>query len=370
MTSNATIGDDDGGGRSADANPPRARQTFRGFWHGCELGPYQLLCLRSFVTHGHQVEVFSYDRGLSVPDWVALRDAGEILPTDHVLHYRTGFGAGSPALHSNLFRYAMLHRLGGWWIDLDVVMLRPDPPPEEVFVAVATQAGDVTGNAVIKFPQGHELLAEAVDRCTALGENVSFWGETGPLLLTELLEKHGLAPYRRPAASAYPVPWSELVALFDPARCAEVQNRCIESYFLHLFNEAWRGSGIPVGLGPPEGSFLDQLFGRHDVDARFRERIKLPDVTRWIANRKEWIRREEINREIEARYRALEARSIDLEAQCLEVEARCRELEARCRAFEPRYGLLEAERDALLASTSWRLTAPLRALARLLRGTH
>jgi len=43
-----------------------APQTFRGFWHGSPLGPYQLLCLHSFVAHGHRVEVFTYDRDLAV----------------------------------------------------------------------------------------------------------------------------------------------------------------------------------------------------------------------------------------------------------------------------------------------------------------
>jgi hypothetical protein len=92
------------------------RQVFRSFWHGSPLSPYQLLCLRSFVDRGHTVEVFTHGRELSVPDWVQQRDAHEIFPTDHVLHYQSGFGAGSPSLHSNLFRYMMLQQLGGWWI--------------------------------------------------------------------------------------------------------------------------------------------------------------------------------------------------------------------------------------------------------------
>jgi hypothetical protein len=102
-----------------DARPASDRQTVRCFWHGSDLGPYQLLCLGSFVRRAHGIELFTYDTGLAVPDWITRRDANEILPVDRVLHYRSGFGQGSPALHSDLFRYAMLHELGGWWIDLE-----------------------------------------------------------------------------------------------------------------------------------------------------------------------------------------------------------------------------------------------------------
>ena len=46
-----------------------------------------------------------------------------------VAFYRHEFDGPSPALHANHFRYALLERLGGWWIDTDVVLVaasRPD----------------------------------------------------------------------------------------------------------------------------------------------------------------------------------------------------------------------------------------------------
>jgi hypothetical protein len=82
--------------------------TFRGFWHGPPLSPYELLCMRSVVAQGSRFELFTYDPAILVPEWVCRRDAREILPTDHVMVYRTGRGVGSPALHSDLFRYEML----------------------------------------------------------------------------------------------------------------------------------------------------------------------------------------------------------------------------------------------------------------------
>jgi len=81
-------------------------QIFRGFWHGRPLSSYELVCLRSVVAHGHRFELFTYDREILVPDWISRRDAQEIFPTDHVMAYHTGLGAGSPALHSDIFQLA------------------------------------------------------------------------------------------------------------------------------------------------------------------------------------------------------------------------------------------------------------------------
>jgi hypothetical protein len=314
--------------------PQRATvaQTFRGFWHGPPLGPYQLLCLQSFVAQGHCVEVFTYDRDLAVPDWITRRDAREILAGDHVLRYRTGLGAGSPALHANLFRYALLHQLGGWWVDLDVVLLHPDPTPDEIFIVFDPRPEPFVGNAIMHFPCGHALLAEAVERCVALGENVAFWGQTGPSLMTELSGKYGLLQLCKPAQLACPVDGFEIAALFDPARCDDIRQRCAASWFLHALNEIWREAGVPRELGPPQGSFLDWLYAEYDCGVKFQERMEIGDVMRWFENRNALVRLLERNREL---------------------EWVCRDI--------------ATVRDAVLTSTSWRISAPLRGLAHLTR---
>jgi Glycosyltransferase sugar-binding region containing DXD motif len=62
----------------------------------------------------------------------------EIWPADHVMSYQNqlDIGRGSFALHSNLFRYALLFEMGGWWTDLDVVLLRPELPQQEIFFSI------------------------------------------------------------------------------------------------------------------------------------------------------------------------------------------------------------------------------------------
>ena len=309
---------------SISSPTPSPRQTFRAFWHGPPLDPYHQLCLRSIVDHGHHAELYTYDQDILVPSWVTRRDAREILQVEQVFVYKSGFGAGSPALHSDLFRYVMLQKQGDWWVDLDALLLRPDLPNDDFFFALGPP-GTTIFSGVLKFPRHHPALDEAVDRSLSSIGAKTRWGDIGPRLVHELVQKYGLAQFTKPSVAAYPIPEPSLAALYDPERRQELMDRCSESCFLHLWNEASRFSGLPKFLGPPRGSFMDVLFDRHPFDTGFCERMRYAEVERWIENRNELhrLQREVRNMKAEtkrirserdalqARLQANESRSID-----------------------------------------------------------
>src|SRR5262249_32947181 len=92
------------------------------FWFGAELDELAAVCLHSFVEMGHSVTLYAYERPRGVPESIHLADAAEILPRDNVIvHKRTG----AVALFSDRFRYEMLSRDRGGWIDCDLLCLRP-----------------------------------------------------------------------------------------------------------------------------------------------------------------------------------------------------------------------------------------------------
>jgi hypothetical protein len=328
----------------------RTAETFRAFWHGSPLGPYHLVGLRSFVDHGHRVELFTYDDNIAVPEWIARRDANEVWPTEHIMHYRTEPGRGSPALHANLFRYVMLHQLGGWWIDLDVVLRADRLPPNEIFFAVENSPR--YGIGVLKFPKGHALLGEAIEHCLAVDEADAVFAETGPLLFSNLVVKYGLTPLAQPAMSTHPILGSDVLALFDPARRDELERRSSTSYFIHLYNELWRRSGIPRCLAPPRGSFLDALIARYDPGAAFAARMDVADVARWTAYL-------HLHEEYQGGLNAYRSSYQNLK------ERMCA-LEQQLQAAERDRDAALASRDEVLANAWWRLTKPLREMSRRL----
>jgi hypothetical protein len=241
------------------------------------MGPYQLLCLRSFVDRGHQVEVFTYDSQLHLPGWIERRNAAEILPKDKILRPM----GERFAIHAKLFRYALLAMRGGWWIDPDVILLNHDLPKGEVFVA-GPDAFGLASTGLLRFPRGHRLVKMAMDQTLAFGEAIAGWEASGAALLTDLVKQDGLAPDFRSRPPLGPVSWFEVPALFDPSQREKLEALCRGADILQLHDDVWRRSGLPQRLGPPRGSFLDRLFERHDIDAGFVDHLQFDEVSRWI----------------------------------------------------------------------------------------
>ena len=240
-------------------------ETVHSFRHGEPLDAYQLLCLGSFAAHGYRVVLHTYDPELAVPDWVEAKNAADVLPAERVLRRRLINGQATVTAHTNLFRYALLHQLGGWWTDLDVILLKPDLPQTEMFFAASGQR-DLISTNLLKFPAAHPVLADAIERPAGL--EAAGWAQSGQPLLTALLKQRGLAQLCQPPAPTNPIPWFEVAMLFDPSRAEEVRSHCSKSLALDLHDEVWRGAGIPRELAPPENSFIELALRRHQMRKR------------------------------------------------------------------------------------------------------
>ena len=91
-------------------------------WIGGELSPMEQLSIASFLAHGHEYHLYSYGEVGRLPKGAVLKNAEEILPKTAIFQYRQH---PSYAGFSNFFRYRLLLRKGGWWVDTDVVCLKP-----------------------------------------------------------------------------------------------------------------------------------------------------------------------------------------------------------------------------------------------------
>ena len=54
-------------------------------WIGNQLSPIEQLCMKSFLYHGHQVDLFAYSDINGVPSDVTIRDASEIIEPSKIL---------------------------------------------------------------------------------------------------------------------------------------------------------------------------------------------------------------------------------------------------------------------------------------------
>lgn len=251
----------------------------RAFWHGGALSPYEVLCLTSFVHHGHATELYSYDSGLTVPPGVVLRDAAEVLPSSRIYFYANGLGAGSIAGFTNLFRYTLLARSPGWWVDCDVICLRPDLPEAPVFCAWEGPDHALVGNAILKLPPDDPLLAAMLADKDAFDPGQS-WGTSGPWLLTKALRAAGRLAEVQEWPAAYPWHFTRAFDVFDPAEAESVARAAQGAAFQHLWNEMFNCAGMNKLLAPPEGSYLDRLCREHGVAFPSTLRLRPKDLHR------------------------------------------------------------------------------------------
>ncbi|NPD14810.1 hypothetical protein HOY34_06270 [Xinfangfangia sp. D13-10-4-6] len=229
-------------------------KTIASLWIGKSLGPIELASIRSFQRHGHEFTLFSYDPIVNCPPDVIQADARTVLDLGRiVLHRRTK----SPALHSDLFRYAMVAKTDFTWVDLDVIALRPfDFPDDNVF---GYEAKDSAGSAVLKLPKGSAALAalsafsaetrgmpprlEGFKRFKYHVKNILSgglpierwpWGSIGPALFTAELKRSEEIAHIRPLNTFYPVPMSGIPLFADPGSYSAA-DAPPEAYAVHLW---------------------------------------------------------------------------------------------------------------------------------------
>ena len=241
-------------------------------WVGEGFGAVERACLRSVLSQGHRLTLYCYREPIGIPDGLELQDASSILPEGAILRHR----GGSVAPFSDWFRYELLKRGLGTWIDADMYLLREiNKRPEHLF---GEERPGVINNAVLRLPADSPALLELLApfqgtmpewltprhrvsshfrRWFRGGVDIGAmpWGTTGPAALTAAAAKFGLTSLALPPSVFYPVPWERADWILDPA--LQLQQMVTDSTIgIHLWNECIKG----FKNGPaPRGSFLERL---------------------------------------------------------------------------------------------------------------
>jgi len=251
-------------------------KSLNALWIGEELGYLEQLCLISGLAAGHQVRLYSYEPKLlrGVPAGIELRDAAEVMPRVRMVPYA---GTTHYALGSNFWRYEMLGMDLGYWVDLDVLLLRPfDFDKDYVF---GWERQGTINTAVMLAPPGSALVRDLrklpdsdvcpewygprrrlqfyFDRMRGRPKGVEYlrWGTFGPLMFTYLLRKHGLTGFASAPEVFYPLNWRDAHALYGPAAGVEAILTG-ETHAIHLYNSQLRELSKST---PPAGSYIDKV---------------------------------------------------------------------------------------------------------------
>ncbi|MBA3884331.1 MAG: hypothetical protein H0X67_01210 [Acidobacteria bacterium] len=246
--------------------PTDNNAIIQSLWVGSRLSTMERLAISSFLKCGHTFHLYCYGDVENVPSGAVRMDAEEILPASSIFTYQSGsgFGAGSPAAFSNLFRYTLLHERGGWWVDLDVVCLRyfefsdarvlatertDDRPPQEYMV----------GSAVMKLPPRDDLMAWLCREVRQKDLSALRFGDIGPNLMEVGVERLDYNSYLRPFTFFCPVPYYEWRLLLEPSRQFAFG---ASVYAVHLWHAMWNDAGIDTDATFDETCLYEQLKRR------------------------------------------------------------------------------------------------------------
>ena len=231
-------------------------------WIGSRLSRMEQLAIRSFLACGHEYHLYSYGAVENVPPGVVSRDANEIIPSSRIFKYRDH---DSYAGFSNYFRYTLLLERGGWWVDTDLVCLRPfDFEDDYVFSSQLAPPNDGGGEHVnvgaIKAPAGSSVLQYALQRCLEKDPGAISWGETGPALFADAVRQCGLTARVRSAVVFCPISWFEWTDIINPDRTIGFDER---THAVHLWNEMWRRGGFDKDDDYDPGCLYQRLQATH-----------------------------------------------------------------------------------------------------------
>lgn len=255
------------------------KDTIQSLWIGNDLGVVQQLCLASYLYHGHEVHLYTYQDLKNIPKGVIVKDGNEILPEKDIF-----YSHGSPAHFSDWFRWKMIAEKSGYWVDMDEICLKPFDFTQENYVF--GYESHAVANAVLKFP-AHHHLAELMEFMSqnpnqilpwdttqdierklkrtekGLGRGHTLWGESsGPTGLTKALMYYNLDKFAKPYYHFYGLNVIQTRRMlldqnFDPNTLSD------KMYAMHVWNNTFRKTDLYQQGKTVNNSILQHLIDKY-----------------------------------------------------------------------------------------------------------
>jgi hypothetical protein len=251
--------------------------TVQSLWIGNKLSPMEQISIASFLKHGHEYHLYTYNPIEGLPDGVILKDANDIIPLS--LYDYNEFS--SLAAFSDFFRHKLLLEKGGWWVDTDIFCLRNfDFKEDYVFSSeVINTGGTSVTSGYIKAPANSPIMKFMWDECQKTNPKNIKWGDVGPALVKCGVDKFSLQKFVKNPEVFCPInPW-EIKKFIEPSGIDIPK----VSYAIHLWNEMWSKMNVDKREFPL-GSFYDNI--RRELNVSVDENslsLEFDDIMRRVS---------------------------------------------------------------------------------------
>lgn len=247
------------------------------FWMG-DLTIYEIANLQSFIKHGFKVIIWTYDKNLEKNinlKGVSFKDANLVLNESLRMKFKQGRQKSSLSSFSNLFRYELLKKYGGWWFDMDCICVKNIDEFIKLtnnrdFV-IGRERKNYTGSSVLYF-NDVKILDELIQEVNSIAKKNDysfFWGEIGPDLISEIILKNNLMNDTLDENYFYKISADKFHKFFENKTNLMIDIE--DSYILHTWNEMFNRFLISKKRLPPKGSILyDHLYASIDNPSQFK----------------------------------------------------------------------------------------------------
>jgi hypothetical protein len=234
------------------------KDVIQSLWIGPRLSVMERLSVTSFLKNGHPYILYAYGPVESLPKGAELKDASEILPSASIFTYSQ---YATYAGFANFFRYKLLLERGGWWVDTDMICLKPFSfTGEFVFSSERGGEGPRVNVGAIKVPAGSSVMRYAWEACQRMDRTRLKWSQCGPLLAGAAIEACSLQAYVQPPEVFCPIHFSEWQKVLDPAMTWQFRDSTLA---IHCWNELWRRSDQSKDACYDPGCLYEKLKRRY-----------------------------------------------------------------------------------------------------------
>ncbi len=261
--------------------------VIQALWIGGKLSKLEQLCIASFLNNGHPFHLYTYENVKGVPKGAQLKDANEIIQESKIF---TTHG-GSYAHFADWFRWELLFQKGNFWVDMDIICLKPFLFNEDLVFAYEGESRKLVGASVLGIPAGHKVSRYMADKCESPHKlshmirrsgvlkgtvrkafrmlvkkkrsDIS-WGEGGgPAGFTDVVKQFDMSHLAKPPNCFYPVRPGDFMSIFDDTSSGYLEILLENSYAIHLWNERLRRFGYDKNANFSKHSLLEKLKKIH-----------------------------------------------------------------------------------------------------------
>ncbi len=231
-------------------------------WVGNDLSNIEKLCVQSFIDHGHEFHIYTYGELGGIPGGAIIKDAEQILPFAEAT---IGTQQNWSSL-SDYFRYALLYKLGGYWVDMDSICVKPFDFIDEIIFSEDSFGSDWFPTCILRFPPKHPLIKTMLEnsKVNVRKKNVKTLYVGGPPLLTEQIKKAKMENHVYPRMKFFDYN-TKYGNFFNNAYRGEI-HFTPTTHAIHIGQDFLARSGFDKNARFDSQSLFEQMKAKHGIN--------------------------------------------------------------------------------------------------------